>query len=332
MPENRIMRRVRRCFAALLIGLICAACGTRDGNEAPRVPSSTGVMTASPYIFFGWGNPPKPADVMRATGIKGFTLSFILAGKGCDDPEWDGGRPLDGDDAERIKDIRAAGGDVVVSMGGSDQPNRKLGIVCPDERALANAYQKVVDAYRLKAVEVDLEKDEFKNPAAQDRELGALKILKARNPGLQTSVLFPTDRAGPSDWGKRLIQRAHDMNANIDVFGVMSFDFDGCGCNMSRDTITATDGLASAIASTFGIPMDQAYRMAGIGSKSGGHQETVWVNDFNTILGYANAHHLGRFTFWAVNKDRPGDPNKDSGSGIDQHDWDFTKVVARYHG
>ncbi|MBB5159902.1 hypothetical protein BJ970_007502 [Saccharopolyspora phatthalungensis] len=322
--ENRIMPKMRALFMTLVIGWAFISCGAH-GDSASR---STAAVTSAPYFFFGWGNPPDPVAVMKETGVKAFTLAFILSGNGCD-PAWDAERPLDGHDATQIKRIRDAGGDVAVSMGGSAQEGRKLGEVCPNEQSLADAYQKVIDAYQLKAIDVNIEKGEFKSPEAQDRELGALKILKQRNPELKTTLAFPTERTGPSDFGKRLIRRAYEIGAGIDVFTIMPFNFGGT--DMTRDTISATEGLVSEIASIFGIPIEEAYRKAGISSKNGGLEETVWLKDFYNFLDYANLRRLGRFTFWAVNRDRPGDPSHDAGSGIPQFDWDFTKVVARYH-
>lgn len=107
------MPKMRALFIALMIGWAFVACGTHSQN----VSRSTAVVTSSPYLFFGWGNPPDPVAVMKETGIKAFTLAFILSGNGCD-PAWDGERPLDGDDAAQIKRIRDAGGDVVVSKIG----------------------------------------------------------------------------------------------------------------------------------------------------------------------------------------------------------------------
>ncbi len=64
--------------------------------------------------------------------------------------------------------------------------------------------------------------------------------------------------------------------------------------------------------------------------------ETVTVANFQTILAYAQQHHLARFTYWSANRDRPcaggGYPNDDTCSGISQNAWDFTRVVAAYHG
>ena len=36
-------------------------------------------MAAAPYIYPGWGNPPAPSTVMNATGIRAFTIAFVLA-------------------------------------------------------------------------------------------------------------------------------------------------------------------------------------------------------------------------------------------------------------
>ena len=46
-------------------------------------------MAGAPYLYMGWGNPPSPATVMNATGVKSFTMAFILSGGGCY-PAWDG--------------------------------------------------------------------------------------------------------------------------------------------------------------------------------------------------------------------------------------------------
>src|SRR5439155_14543480 len=89
---------------------------------------SPGAMAAAPYLYFGWGSPPDPTTVMSATGVKWFTLAFVLSDGGCN-PAWDGNRPLNGSDATNISQIRARGGEVVASIGG--WAGTKLGEVCP---------------------------------------------------------------------------------------------------------------------------------------------------------------------------------------------------------
>jgi hypothetical protein len=59
----------------------------------------------------------------------------------------------------------------------------------------------------------------------------------------------------------------------------------------------------------------------------------VTQNDFRTMLGYAQQHHLARLTFWSTNRDRPctgGSP--DSCSGVGQNNWDYTRIFAGYTG
>jgi hypothetical protein len=75
----------------------------------------------------------------------------------------------------------------------------------------------------------------------------------------------------------------------------------------------------------------------GISSMNGitDNSETVTLNDFTTILAYANQHHLARLTFWSANRDRPcpgAYPNDDTCSGVSQQAWDFTRIFARYAG
>ena len=63
--------------------------------------------------------------------------------------------------------------------------------------------------------------------------------------------------------------------------------------------------------------------------------ETVTVTDFETMLGFAQLHHLARFTFWAVNRDRQCSGTENAGedcSGIAQAPYAFSDVIAAYHG
>src|SRR6266540_1730525 len=204
--------------AALALATIAVVSATPPALAAP-VPG----MAAAPCEYFGWGNPQDPTTVMARTGIRWFTLAFILSDGGCN-PKWDGRRGLTGGvDQANINKIRARGGDVVVSFGG--WAGTKLGEKCSTAAALAGAYQKVINAYR---------------------HIG----------------------------------------------------------------ISSMNGKAGA-------------------------GERVSVADFKNMLAYANLHHLARFTYWAVNRDRPcggANNNGDSCSGIAQQPYDFTKVIASYAG
>jgi len=311
------------------------ACGGTNPPTTPPTtnPPTTGTkMAAAPYIYPGWGNPPAPSTVVNATGIKAFTMAFVLAANGCN-PVWDGEGGLTGGvHASTISAIRAAGADVVPSIGGWS--GNKLGPNCGSAEALADAYQKVIDAFGLRAIDIDIENsDEFENTTVQDRVLGALKIVKQRNPSVKTILTFGTSTSGPTYYGTRLVQQARALGANIDIFTQMPFDFGG-GADMYGATVNASEGLKNLLKSTFGYTDAQAYSHMGISGMNGlsDQQELTSTDTWTRIRDYARGKGFARFAFWAVNRDRgcAGGGVVSNCSGIAQADWAFTRISAGF--
>ncbi|WP_369194333.1 ricin-type beta-trefoil lectin domain protein [Streptomyces djakartensis] len=296
------------------------------GGPAP----SPGAMAVAPYLYNGWGSPPNPTTVMNATGVKWFTLAFVLSNGYCN-PQWDGSRPLTGGvDQQTVDTVRAAGGDVIPSFGGWS--GNKLESSCGSAGELAAAYQKVVNAYGLKAIDIDIEAAAYDSPTVQQRTVDALKTVKANNPGIKVYVTFGTGQNGP-DTG--LIDKAAASGLTVDSWTIMPFNFGGAGQNMGQLSVRAAEGLKTAVKNAYGYSDDQAYRHTGISSMNGitDNGETVTVADFRTILAYAQQRHLARLTFWSVNRDRPcTGGGADTCSGVSQQPWDFTRVLAQYNG
>ncbi|MER5597285.1 carbohydrate binding domain-containing protein [Streptomyces sp. NPDC002265] len=317
-----------------------AAGNTSAASNAVTVTTSagsgggTGFKQAAPYLYLGWGDPPSATSVMSSTGIKWFTMAFMLDSGGCN-PAWDSSRPLTGGtDQTVINQIRSAGGDVVPSFGGWQ--GSKLGANCSSASALAGALQKVIDAYSLKAIDMDIENtDEFENEAVQAKILTALKTVKANNPGLKTIVTFGTSTTGPTYYGNRLIEQANSLGANIDVFTIMPFDFGG-GSDMYGNTVNATEGLKAKLKSTFGWDDATAYAHIGISGMNGlsDQQENTTPAIWTSIRDWANSHHIARLAYWAVNRDRPcaGGGVVSNCSGISQNNWQFTSITAGFTG
>ncbi|HCT79151.1 MAG TPA: chitinase [Micromonosporaceae bacterium] len=303
------------------------------GGTTP--PPPVGKM-AAPYYYTGWGDPPSISTVMSSTGIKQFTMAFMLSGGGCS-PAWDGNRPLTGGaDQSAINTIRANGGEVEISFGGWS--GNKLGPNCSSASALANAYQQVINAYNLKYIDIDIENtDEFENEAVQDRILGALKIVKQNNPGITTIITFGTSTSGPSWWGTRLINQSKALAANIDVFTIMPFDF-GCpaATGMYSCTVSATNGLRDALKTAYGWSDATAYAHIGISGMNGlsDQSELTSIQHWTDIRNWANSNHIARLAFWSVNRDRPcpGGGVQSNCSGISQNNWQFTSITAGFTG
>ncbi|MFI6694368.1 ricin-type beta-trefoil lectin domain protein [Streptomyces sp. NPDC050433] len=296
--------------------------GNPDPGGAP--------MAVAPYIYNGWGSPPSPTTVQNATGVRWFTLAFVLSNGYCN-PQWDGSRPLTGGvDQQTVNTVRAGGGDVIPSFGGWS--GNKLESSCGSAGELAAAYQKVINAYGLKAIDIDIEAAAYDSPTVQQRTVDALKTIRANNPGIKIYITFGTGQNGPDT---SLINRAASSGLMVDSWTIMPFNFGGNGQNMGTLSVRAAEGLKTAVKNAYGYGDDEAYRKTGISSMNGVTDvgETITVADFRTILAYAQQRHLARLTFWSVNRDRPcTGGGADTCSGVSQAAWDFTRVLAQYRG
>jgi hypothetical protein len=325
-------RRARAWRAVWILAISCAAMALTASLAAAAQP----VELAAPYEYLGWGDPQPPASAIAATGVQDLTLAFILSHGACN-PEWDGQRPLlGGSDQAAIESIRAAGGEVDVSFGGWS--GKKLGNSCKTPAALAAAYEKVIDDYSLKAIDIDIEHGEVASKKVRKRVIEALAIVQAQNPGLEISVTFGTEDGGPERDGISLIDDAAAIGFQPSAWTIMPFDFGRPLTDMGHASIRALEGLQRDLVAAYDISPAVAYEHAGISSMNGETDESsvlVSVEDFETMLAFAQQNHIARFTFWALNRDRQCEGAENAGedcSGIAQSPYAFTDVIARYHG
>jgi hypothetical protein len=338
----RLLLRLGALVAALPLlatGLSPAWAGTGqitgDGgaNQKPSDgPTRPVKMPGSPYLYMGWGNPPSATSVMSATGIKSFSMAFMLSGGGCT-PMWDGQRPVTGGvDAQTISAIKEAGGSVQISFGGWS--GNKLGPNCSSSSDFAGAVQRVINGVGPAVVDFDIENtDEFENATVQDRILGGLKIVKRHNPNVKVVITLGTTTTGPNWWGTRLINQSQALGVKIDNYTIMPFDFGG-GPDMYQSTVNASEGLKDALKSAWGWSDAQAYAHMGISGMNGlsDQHELTSLSTWTQIRDWANSKGLTRLAFWSVNRDRgcPGGGVVSTCSGIAQNDWDFTRITAGF--
>ncbi|WP_433083172.1 carbohydrate-binding protein [Dactylosporangium sp. CA-052675] len=310
--------------------------GVINAQSASAALTSNWYASA-PYLMPFDNSPPDAIAVMNATGQKAFQLAFILApnGGGCT-PTWDGTRPVSSDTeaAALISRIRAAGGDVSVSIGGYG--GTKLGQTCGTPAATAAAYQQVVTKYSLKAIDFDLEEPEYENAAAVNNELGAAQILQRDNPGLYVSVTTAGTAAGTGWFGTEMLKNAKSLGFTPNNYSIMPFDG---GFNGASSQTAAAEAFHGILMSTFGWDSATAYAHEGVSLMNGRSDAGEYFRqaDFQTVLDYATSHHLARYTYWSVNRDRQcADPNQSTTSGtcssVPQTAWEFTKYTARFAG
>jgi chitinase len=352
MPGGRRTAWVPIASAVAVLAGVVAACSTQGTRGTPATTGTPAAQAApttqgtraqqpapasrpwiEPYDYLAAGGP-SPAEVMKATGIRRFTLAFVVSDGACA-PVWDNGDPLDGASEEAaIRGIRSAGGEVTVSFGGNG--GTKLGLTCDSPEALAGVYQQVISAYRLPAIDVDIEDIEIGSAAARQRIIGALAIVRQRDPGLMISATIAADSNGPEPGGQALITEAAAAGLRIDAWTVMPFDFAGPGTDMAQASVQAAEGLKNDLMSAYHESASAAYRTMGISSMNGVTDtgELVSAADFQVMLRYVLAHHLARFAFWSVNRDMPctAGSNSNTCSGITQKPYAYTKISVSYSG
>ncbi|MFF5442166.1 carbohydrate-binding protein [Streptomyces achromogenes] len=335
------MRRLRACLgAAAAVGLAAAGATALVAGSASGATSALDNRwyAAAPYLMPLDNDPPDPAAIMDATGLKAFQLAFVLAPSsgGCT-PTWDGTAPVGSDTTVQsvISTIRAKGGDVSVSIGGYG--GTKLGQACADPASTAAAYQQVITKYGLHAIDFDLEEPEYENTAAIRNEIGAAKILQQNNPGLYVSVTTAGTADGTGWFGKQMLLEAKAQGFTPNNFSIMPFDGGFNGAVSQTAALTKFNGV---LRSTFGWDEATAYAHEGFSGMNGRSDtgEYFAQADFQTVLDYATGHHMDRFTFWSLNRDRQCTPADNGGrtsgtcSSVAQNAWDFAKYSVKFAG
>ena len=335
MPRKRLLALASAALIAVSGGALAAV---TLGSPAQAATLTSNWYGSAPYVMPLDNNPPDMSAVMSATGQKAFELAFILApnGGGCT-PTWGGTAPVSSDTAvaSLISTIRAAGGDVSVSIGGYG--GTKLGQVCSSAAATAAAYQQVITKYSLKAIDFDLEEPEYENTTAINNEVGAAQILQQNNPGLYVSITVPGTTSGTGYFGQNVLNTAKAIGFTPANFAIMPFDG---GFNGSASQISALEAFHTLLVNTFGWSSTTAYNHEGV-SQMNGRSDTGEIftqTDFQNVLNYATGHGLSRYTFWAVNRDRQCSPPDNNGttsgtcSSVAQDAWDFTKFTTQFAG
>jgi len=314
---------------------------TAPPTTTTSTPPPSGGMTAAPYFMPLDNDPQDIGAAITASGQKSYILAFVLApnGGGCT-PTWDGNaqQPVSSDTAvaAKVSTIRQRGGDVSISFGGYN--GLELGAACGDATSLANAYQAVITKYSLTHIDLDIEGDDLGDVNGETKRFQAIKTLKQRNPSLHVSLTLPSTTVGLSDLGKAEIQRAKDIGAAIDLYKIMAFDYGGPGGSMASDVQRVMEAAHSQLKTLRPDLNDAAvYAHTGLIIMNGHTDqpsELFTVDTFRTLLSYVQAHRLGRFSFWSLNRDRicTGNTGWVDGkcSSLSQQPYDFTKIIAQY--
>ncbi|HXE62679.1 MAG TPA: chitinase [Bryobacteraceae bacterium] len=274
------------------------------------------------------------SDLSMTSGIRYFTLAFIIGNAdGSCQAAWGGRTALPRETALRaaIDQLRAQGGDVLISFGG--EAGRELALNCDTPEALAAQYQAVIDKYSIRILDMDIEGSAIKDPASVDRRNAALAAIQAANPGIQISYTLPVNPTGLAPTGVALLTSAMAHNVKLALVNLMTMDYGGSAdpIQMGPHAISAANGVTAQM-------LDNGIRARlGIVPMIGNNDvkpEVFTLADAKLVEDWAQANPVVmRMSMWSVSRDHGCAPGTVRGqcSGVPQQAYDFSRVLGSFH-
>lgn len=283
---------------------------TRTPTAPAPTATATGPVTAgarfAPYVDTSLYPAYDLLGTAAATGVKEFHLAFITSGGGCA-PLWGGVTDLASDPvAAQIGALRAKGGDVRVSFGGA--AGQELALNCATPDALAAAYGKVVDQYRLTKVDFDIEGAALPDTAANTRRALAIAQLQKSRPGLDVAFTLPVMPEGLTQPGVALLADAKRNGVRIGSVNIMAMDYGPAYAgDMGTYAIQAATATQAQVKGVLGLSDAAAWKAVAVTPMIGVNDvtsEVFTVADAAQLVEFASAKGIGRLALWSSARDR----------------------------
>jgi chitinase len=301
----RLPRSLIRPGLALAAITTLAGGGLALATSGPAAAAGSAFPAhfAAPYLQIDSSDSGDMAADMAATGLKYYTLAFLIPQSGCT-PEWeDGGNSVGAFNSE-ISAIQAAGGNVMISFGG--ESGGELAETCTSVSSLTAAYLNVVNTTGVNRLDFDIEGGVLSDTSATSIRDQALAALQAEDPSVQVDFTLAVAPNGlPTGSGSEyaLLQNAQADGVKVSTVNIMTMDF-GAGQNGLTDAESAAEGTASQLSSLYGISTSAAYGMMGL-TPIAGVNDSPDDYDFTTanaqtLESFAASNGVQELSFWEV--------------------------------
>ncbi len=323
-----------RSLAALVVSAVSLAAVAQPPAPAPTTPTAPPAPVTrifAPYVDMTKKSQPL-TQIKAESGARMFTLAFIQSVNGCV-PGWGGTAPIADDTAiaADIAALRADGGDVIIAVGGYD--GKELGEVCTDVPTLQAAYQQIVDKYKIRILDLDIEHTAIEDPASVVRRNQALTKLAAANPGLQINYTLGSYPAGMPANASDLIKSAVANATPVAVVNLMTMDY-GVPVPTGAMGVDAVATAGAALGQLKLLGMTSA--RIGITPMIGTNDtvtETFTLRDAQDVVTFAKANNfVALLSYWSTGRDNGGCQATVSAacSGITQGQYDFARIFAAF--
>ena len=300
---------------------------------------------AAPFVDIGAWPTPNLTQIAETTGLRQFSLGFIVNGTAACTPSWFNAYAMSaGFEQSDIASLRAIGGDVKPSFGG--EAGTELAQSCTDVPSLTAAYQSAITAYNLTQIDFDIEGSAVADPASIDRRSQAVAALQrtaaAAGKTLNVTLTLPILPSGLTSDGLYVVESAVKYGAEFTLVNGMAMDFGDIeapnpGGQMGTYAIDTAKSLYIQLTPLYpSLTSAQVWNMIGVTPMIGQNDnssEVFYQADMRQLLAFAQQQHLGELAFWDVTRD--GDACTGSLSkctDITQTPYEFSKMIAPYQG
>lgn len=315
---------------------------TTPSGPPPPPPSS---KVFAPYIDMGLTASWQILNIQQQSGIRVFTLGFIVGNGGCT-PTWGGvGATVANDTLPNgttmlslIQGIRAAGGDVIISFGGASGTELALG--CTSASSLQAAYQSVLNRYSVNSstpvrIDLDIEGGAILDQTSINRRNQALVGLKAANPNLVISYTLPVLPTGLVASGVNMLNSIKASGLNVNVINIMAMDYGSANDNGGQMGLSALQAAANTHNQVVAAGLTATIGVTPMIGQNDVQSEIFQLSDASMLLNFANSNsYITRLSMWSVSRDNGSCPNQGFASpicsGIAQSNWAFANIFKPF--
>jgi chitinase len=291
--------RISRKHVALV-----AACAVPVGAAVATLPAlatssdAFPAHYAAPYLQIASSDAGDMAADKRASGVKYYTLAFLVPQSGCT-AQWEDNGDRVGAFSSQIKAVKDAGGDVIISFGGAS--GGELAQTCTSVAKLTAAYKNIVKTYGVTRLDFDIEGSVLDDTSANSRRDQALAALQAADPAVTVDYTLPVDPTGMESNAVNMLEAAKSKGVKVNLVDLMTMDF-GDGQNALKDAESAANAAHGQFAQLYGGSSAAAWNKMGLTPIAGKNddRETFTQSNAATLESFAASRGVQELSFWEV--------------------------------
>jgi hypothetical protein len=317
--------------------------------------STAGVRLARVYApYFEAYLPDSLAAVTEQSDVRFVTMAFVQAagkkGPAACTLTWNGGeRITKGGYLPGIRQLRADGGDAIVSFGGysADSGGTEIADSCHSIKAIARSYEHLVSIYGLHRLDMDIEANSLTNPNGINRRNKAIALLEswaaARHIPLWIQFTLGVEPTGFDQPTLAILRNAVKDGTRVNSINLMVFDYylgtEKKPLNMGALAIKSAETVHRQLGKVYpGLSGRQIWRMLGFTMLPGiddypRKTEVTHLSDAQVMMDFAWAKGMNFLSIWALQRDHgkcPGVIDGNYCSGIKQRPWAFSHLLEPF--